>query len=121
MAQYSDIDLFLTKNNLTNDITFKKNVYAVAQSLSNLALTRKGERPFSPSIGTDLIDTLQVNRSQIELNVLKEVIKSQLDTQETRAVIDNITITRDSDNYIVKIDFHLTDTTQATGSVSVTV
>jgi|694.fasta_scaffold69572_4 phage baseplate assembly protein W len=121
MARYSDIDLFLPKNNLTNDISFKTDVYAIAQSISNLALTRRGERPFYPNLGTDLVDTLQVNRSQLELNVLKEVLKSQLETQETRAIIDNIQIIRESDNYSVKIDFHLSNSTEIAGTVSVTV
>jgi phage baseplate assembly protein W len=121
MAKYSDIDLFLPKNDLTNDISFKKDVYAVAQSIGNLVLTRRGERPFYPNIGTDLVDTLQVARSQIELNILKEMVKSQLEVQESRAIIDIIEITRDVDNYIVKIDFHLANNSDITGSINVTV
>lgn len=121
MAKYSDIDLFLPKNNLTNDISFKKDVYAVSQSIGNLILTRRGERPFYPNLGTDLIDTLQTARSQIELNILKEVIKSQLEVQEPRAIIDIIEITRDLDNYTVRVDFHLVNNTDITGSINVTV
>jgi phage baseplate assembly protein W len=121
MAQYSDIDLFLPKNDLTNDITFKRDVYAVGQSISNLALTRRGERPFYPNLGTDLVDSLQTNKSQVELNVLKEVVRSQLETQEPRAIIDTIQITRESDNYNVKIEFRLKNDYELAGSVTVTV
>ena len=121
MAQYTDLDIFLPKNDLTNDITFKSNVYAIGQSISNLALTRRGERPFGPLLGTDLLDTLQVNRSQLELNVLKEIVKAQLETQEPRAIIDNIEIVRELENYQVKIEFHVVNTTDLTGTVGFTV
>lgn len=120
MARYTDIDLFLPANVLTGDITLLTDVSAIGQSIANLALTRRGERPFSPNIGTDLVETLQVYRPEMELVVLKEIVKSQLETQESRVTIDQIEIERSGDNYIVKIYFTII-ATGAAGSTSITV
>ena len=120
MARYTDIDLFLPRNDLTGDVSFRTDISAVGQSIANLALTRKGERPFSPNIGTDLVETLQVYRPEVELVVLKEIIVSQLETQEPRAKINNIQIERIDENYKVTISFTLLST-GALGTTEITV
>jgi phage baseplate assembly protein W len=120
MPRYSDIDLFLVKNDLTNDITFKQDLQAIAQSLTNIALTRKGELHFKPDFGTDLVETLQVAVSEIALNLLKETVKSQLETNDTRATINNIEIIRESDTYVVTIHFSpVGDSTEGTASFTI--
>jgi phage baseplate assembly protein W len=121
MAQYSDIDFFLTKNELTNDISFKKDVFAVSQSLGNIALTRKNERVFRPDFGSDLVEGLQINKSDVELMVLKQIVKAQLETQEPRAIIDNIEFIRLQDGFKVNLTFHLKNNIAASGSLSLTV
>jgi len=121
MAKYSDIDFFLTKNELTEDISFKKDVYAIGQSLSNIALTRKGERVFQPNLGSDLLEGLQTNKSDIELIVLKEIVKAQLETQEPRAIIDNIEFIRLQEGFQVDLRFHMLNDQSASGSLSLTV
>jgi hypothetical protein len=40
MAEFSDIDFFLEKNEITNDIVFKTSRYAIAQSIENILLTK---------------------------------------------------------------------------------
>jgi phage baseplate assembly protein W len=121
MAKYSDLDFFLTKNELTSDISFKKDVYAVAQSISNITLTRKGEKPFSPEFGSDLSSGLQTSVTDIELDILKTVVRSQIQSQEPRSVIDNIEFTKLPEGFKVDISFHLTDSQQASGTLSLTI
>jgi len=120
MARYTDIDLFLKKNELSSDITILSDVSAIGQSIANLALTKRGERPFSPEIGTDLVETLQVFRPEMELVILKEIVKSQLEVQEPRATINQINIERSGDNYNVTIRFQII-TNGLIGSTSFTV
>lgn len=121
MAKYSDIDFFLTKNELTQDISFKKDVYAVSQSIGNIALTRKGERVFYPEFGSDLIQGLQTNISQIELNILRQIVKNQLETQEPRAIIDNIEFTKITDGFKVDISFQMKDDTTVVSTLTLTI
>jgi len=121
MPYYSDIDFFLTKNELTSDISFKLGVYAVSQSIGNIALTRKGERIFNPEFGSDLIVGLQTKTTDLDLIILKQIVKAQIQTQEPRGVIDNIEFTKLPEGYKVDITFHLANDETATGTLSLTV
>ena len=49
---YSDFDLSFLKHPNTKDITILKDLDAVKQSIKNLILTSRGERPFQPTLGT---------------------------------------------------------------------
>ena len=49
---YSDFDLTFIANPNNKDITIKKDIAAIKQSVKNLILTHKGERPFQPYLGS---------------------------------------------------------------------
>ena len=50
---YTDIDVNLTKNVQSNDISLKYDVNAIAQSIKNIVLTNKTEKIFNPKFGAD--------------------------------------------------------------------
>ena len=58
VKQYKDIDLCFRRNPVTGDIAVKENENAIKQALKNLMLTRPGERPFSPNVGSTIQDLL---------------------------------------------------------------
>lgn len=120
MVKYTDIDLFLTKNELTNDVTFKQDLQSIAQSLTNIALTRKGERLFSPDFGTNLIEELQNLKDSLGFGILEQTIKSQLEFNDPRVTINSIEFIRNLDNYAVNITFLLKNT-QVQGTVNLTI
>lgn len=120
MPTYSDIDLFLLKNDLTEDINFKLNVHAVAQSIKNIILTRKGEQLFNSNFGSSLLEKLSTKRNPVELQVISDVVKSEIQIQETRATIDSVEITPLIDSYDVDVKFTLLST-ESQGAVSITV
>lgn len=120
MAIYTDLDLFLVKNDITDDIVFKQDVYAVAQSVKNITLTKKGEGLFSPNFGSTLLESLSTMKDDIELLVIKDRVKAEIETQEPRAIINNIEITHNVEGYDVKIYFTMINTQQE-GAVSFTV
>lgn len=120
MEKYSDIDLFLVKNELTGDISYKKDLQSIAQGLTNIALTRKGEVPFTPNLGCSLVDEIQIAKDTIALNQLKQTIKSQLQLNDRRVIIDNIEFIKNLDNCTVNITFILKET-GAQGIVNLTV
>jgi len=121
MEKYSDIDIFLQKNDLSGDISFKQGIYSVSQSLMNIALTRKGERIFYPNFGTNLLDSLENSKSTLQFNIEKNIIISQLQLQEPRAIINDLTLNKESEQSIVTIYFTLKDDYSSTGTVSLTV
>lgn len=120
MSNYSDLDIFLTKNDLTSDINIKKGLQAVSQSIKNIALTRFGEKPFAPFFGSSLLESLSTSKNTIELMVISNQIKAEIENQEPRVIIDNVQIQKTIDGYDITINFTLKATNQQ-GSVPVTV
>jgi len=51
---YSDLDVDLTRNSFTGDASLKTDLHAIRQSVQNILLTRKGEKPFDPSFGSEI-------------------------------------------------------------------
>lgn len=121
MEKYSDIDIFLQKNELTGDVPFKTGTQCISQSLTNIALTKRGERMFLPEFGTDLLETLQENLLQLEYNILKDVIMAQLESQETRVTIDNMEIQKNVDTFDIKIYYTTKDEFKSPGILNLTV
>ena len=52
--EYLDIDLSFSAKPISGDIYKKQNAAAVKQSVINLLMTNRGEKPFSPYYGADL-------------------------------------------------------------------
>ena len=54
MATFSDFNTSLTSHPINKDVSLKNDVEAVKQSIKNIILTDKLERPFQPTIGCDV-------------------------------------------------------------------
>jgi phage baseplate assembly protein W len=93
MAKYTDIDLYLTKNEITNDINLKLDVAAISQAIKNVALTTRGERLFNPSFGGGLYDMLYSDMSNLELKLKELDLKASIEIAEPRASVQSINIT----------------------------
>ena len=55
---FKDLSVTFKKHPVTNDLVSVKDKVAIAQSISNLLQTNKGERPFQPELGSGLRDLL---------------------------------------------------------------
>lgn len=99
MAKYTDIDLFLTKNELTNDINYKYDVTAITQSIKNIVLTTKGERLFNPSFGGNLFKLEFNDFYPIEIEMLRNELFAVLNALEPRAVVSDINISNSHSGY----------------------
>ena len=53
-----DLSVTFKKHPVTDDLVTVKDKSAIAQSITNLLMTRKGERPFQPELGSGLQDML---------------------------------------------------------------
>jgi len=93
MAKYTDIDLYLTKNEITNDINIKYDIAAISQSIKNIILTTKGEKPFAPTFGGNLYDMVYNDISPIELRLKEQELRATIQLNEPRAVIQTLNIT----------------------------
>ena len=51
---FKDLSITFKKHPVTDDLVQVKDKSAIAQSITNLLMTRKGERPFQPELGSGL-------------------------------------------------------------------
>jgi len=89
---YSDLDKALTLNPVTNDVARKINENAVKESITNLILTNRGDRPFQPELGCDIRSQLFESITQDTLDTIKIMISETLDAYEPRADILGIDV-----------------------------
>ena len=91
--KYRDLDIFLNKNVETNDIKFVSDNSSIIQSIKNIVLTKKGERPFNNYFGTGVVNLLFEDPSFAELSFLQHDIKTILTDLEPRIIVKTVEIT----------------------------
>lgn len=89
---YSDIDFAFRANPVTGDIALKKNEQAVKQSVLNILLTKRGERPFDPSFGSDITSQLFENFDPIVETLLDDQIRTALRNYEPRVRVLSVNV-----------------------------
>ena len=90
LAQYTDFDIDFSKNEFTGDLSIKEERAAIQQSVRNIIMTRKNEKPFNPNFGVGLHDLLFDNWGDLTRIILFNDIKVQLFEFEPRVVLDNV-------------------------------
>jgi len=88
--KYSDINFSFSKNNLSNDVNIRTNENAIKQSIKNILLTRKGDRPFRDNIGANIHNVLFENFNISNTVSLYSTIRNQIHSFEPRVTIDDI-------------------------------
>ena len=89
---YTDLDFAFRANPITGDIALKREVQAVKQSVLNILLTNRGERPFDPEFGSDIRKQLFENFDPITEQLLSDQIRSALRNYEPRVRVLNVDI-----------------------------
>lgn len=89
---YTDIDYDLTLNVLSNDISIKYDLNAIAQSIKNIVAVTKGEKIFNSNFGSNANFLQYSTLLPFQLQIIKMQIFGELQVQEPRAVIQNIDI-----------------------------
>jgi len=120
-TQYSDIPFFISKNYFTGDINLVKDNNAIKQSLKNLVLTIRGERPFRYVLGGNprefLFDQFDAKVS-LECKLL---IANVINTYEPRVSLIDVAIefSRINPNRINIIVVFRYSQTQASDSITI--
>lgn len=89
---YSDLDFRFTINPNTGDIALKRDAEAVKQSVQNILLTGRGERPFNPTFGGNLRAYLFENFDAVTEAAIKNVIINSLRNHEPRVKVDSVIV-----------------------------
>jgi phage baseplate assembly protein W len=89
---YSDFFTDFDKHPLKNTLLRKTNVDAVKQSLRNLMLTDRGERPFQPNLGGHIRAMLFENITAQTFITMQEHIKDVIEAHEPRADVIDVVV-----------------------------
>ena len=93
MAKYTDIDLYLTKNEITNDINYKLDIAAIGQSIKNIILTTKGERFFDFTFGGNAYDLVFNQLSPLRTRLKEKELTAAIGLHEPRVLVQSLNIT----------------------------
>ena len=111
---YSDFFTDFSRNSVTGQLNRKTNAEAVKQSIRNLLLTDRYERPFQPEIGSGLKGLLFENFTPgLKLRAQK-MIEEVFDNHEPRAHLMDTEITSNPDHNMLafQITFRIINTTE---------
>jgi hypothetical protein len=89
---YSDVDFGFRANPVTGDVSIKRGTEAIKQSVRNILLTNKGERPFDPEFGSNIRSQLFENFDPITETLLAEEIRTALRTYEPRVRVLDVVV-----------------------------
>jgi len=94
------------------DLARKVNEQAVKESIRNLVLTNKGERPFQPQLGCDVRKLLFENITPQTFDLIQTVITDTIEQYEPRCELLGVDVFGDIDSNAVdiKIVFRLINT-----------
>lgn len=89
---YTDVDFRLRANPITGDVSLKRDDQAVKQSVLNILLTGKGEKPFEPNFGSNIRSLLFENFDPIVGALMDEEIRRVLRNYEPRIIVEDIDV-----------------------------
>tara|TARA_R110000782_G_scaffold259366_2_gene349819 strand:- start:1056 stop:1457 length:402 start_codon:yes stop_codon:yes gene_type:complete len=106
VEQYKDLDLSLKPHPLFGDIRPVKDVDAIKNSIKNILLTKRGEKPFNPRFGCNLTDYLFEPADRVTESLMRTEIEYSLGEQEPRIQINKVIIEDypDRNSYAITID-----------------
>ena len=106
---FKDLSVTFKKHPVTDDLVTVKDKSAIAQSITNLLMTRKGERPFQPKLGSGLQDMLFEPLDVGSAAMIKQEISRCITKYEPRVRVQKIYCNVDFDNngYNVEMQYKI--------------
>lgn len=105
---YKDIAVSFLENPSTGDFGVVKNENAIKQSVRNLLLTITGERPFQPTIGSQVKGLLFEPWDVFSADSIKGEIKNCLRRLEPRIQVTKVELQDDSDLNSIQVSIDYT-------------
>lgn len=94
---YADFHKDLTENPVNFDLARKINEEAVKESIKNLILTDRGERPFQPKLGSNIRAVLFDSVTPAIAETAREMITDTILNYEPRANLISVDVAGDVD------------------------
>ena len=100
---YSDFHMDFFRNPVSLDLALNRDEEAVKQSIRNLLLTDRGERPFQPNLGSDLRKMLFENLTPNTSLTMREMVRETIEQYEPRAQLIGVDIIATPDANAVRV------------------
>ena len=100
---YTDLDLLYKTNPNTGDLSVKKGINSVKQSVLNILRTNHGERPFNPTFGANLRAFLFENINHVTAASIASQIKTAITNDEPIVKVLNVNVKTFPDNNNIQI------------------
>ena len=106
---FKDLSVTFKKHPVTDDLVTVKDKSAIAQSITNLLMTRKGVRPFQPKLGSGLQVMLFEPLDVGSAAMIKQEITRCISKYEPRVRVQRIYCNVDFDNngYNVEMQYKI--------------
>ena len=101
---FSDLDLAFTKHPVTKDVSKKVKEQAIIGAVKNLLLTGFYERPFNPTLGSNISKLLFEPVDFVTASILSKEITTTISNYEPRVSIKEVIVTPDIDNYRYEVN-----------------
>lgn len=113
---YSDIDFTFARRPVVGDVAVSYDNQAVIRSIRNILSTKKYEKLFNPSFGTNIDTLLFEPITPITAGALEQEVANAIRNYEPRAILKSVVISPDESKnlYTVTLTFYLGNATQPT-------
>jgi len=91
-SRYTDVNVDLSKNRYTKDVSIARDINAIQQSVLNIVLTSPGERAFQPNFGVGIYNLLFENVGPNLASDIAFRTQKQLEVYEDRVTFEEMTI-----------------------------
>ena len=110
---FKDLDLNFTIHPVKKDINKHVGTNAVVNSITNLVLFNKYERPFNPEFGSSLRNLLFENADAFTATLIEREISEMISLYEPRAQVDTIVAraSPDDNGFYVELSFFVINLT----------
>ena len=106
--KFVDLNPNFEKNPLSGDLPLLKNEAAIKQSLKNIILTIRGEKPFRPFFGSSTDTALFENFSPLTEDVLASAVSDAISAYEPRVNVTSIEVFQNVDGNSVELEVEYT-------------
>jgi phage baseplate assembly protein W len=104
---FKDLSVTFKKHPVTDDLVTVKDKAAIVQSITDLLLTKKGERPFQPNLGCNIQNVLFEPLDYASGAVIRSEILEVLERYEPRITVNRIICNPDflNNGYEVELQY----------------
>jgi phage baseplate assembly protein W len=89
---FKDISATFQTNPLNSDLIALKNENAISRSIRNLILTKPGDKPFQPDLGSEVYESLFETLDQITASSIQQQIENTIIKYEPRVDLRDVVV-----------------------------